>query len=439
MSTGVDDGTAPDVGGDDLAAGGTSDVEADINVPWSSEDDANQGSEGKNDDEGEESAFAALDEEQNDDSDGDEAEEVQGDASGDKATTPPGFPEVNDLVEESNRLLPQHMQPTSDAPLLSISMDQVDEVADDERPRSKSAKQPRAKDKPIDKTTKHDETHPTKQDKATRTTRTSGATKDGSPPRDGLFKKERDMLALNMKKLRAIARKAPVQVRIWTEPRKVKSPMDKYVCAAAEAATSSGHQSRTTLFESTTWLKSKAYRSTQRWIRGCFTKRHSTGLPKEGQRPLSSTWSNAERMYTRGMTHLACWAGHTEAAMALLRAGDLKDLLVADYDANLNALEWAGVRQHTECIAALNKFCDSVWLPLFVADLIWKIVSKTKMRTALEKQREDQIASERAELKRLQQLAEQAKQAAQIGQAVVLDGSDAAKITFSAATMDAKS
>ncbi|RHY06164.1 hypothetical protein DYB25_009862 [Aphanomyces astaci] len=80
-----------------------------------------------------------------------------------------------------------------------------------------------------------------------------------------------------------------------------------------------------------------------------------------------------------------------------------------------------------------------VWLPRFVADLIWKIVSKTKMRTALEKQREDQIASERAELKRLQQLAEQAKQAAQIGQAVVLDGSDAAKITFSAATMDAKS
>ncbi|ETV85307.1 hypothetical protein, variant 7 [Aphanomyces astaci] len=276
MSTGVDDGTAPDVGGDDLAAGGTSDVEADINVPWSSEDDANQGSEGKNDDEGEESAFAALDEEQNDDSDGDEAEEVQGDASGDKATTPPGFPEVNDLVEESNRLLPQHMQPTSDAPLLSISMDQVDEVADDERPRSKSAKQPRAKDKPIDKTTKHDETHPTKQDKATRTTRTSGATKDGSPPRDGLFKKERDMLALNMKKLRAIARKAPVQVRIWTEPRKVKSPMDKYVCAAAEAATSSGHQSRTTLFESTTWLKSKAYRSTQRWIRGWAAKGGAT-------------------------------------------------------------------------------------------------------------------------------------------------------------------
>ncbi|ETV85303.1 hypothetical protein, variant 3 [Aphanomyces astaci] len=437
MSTGVDDGTAPDVGGDDLAAGGTSDVEADINVPWSSEDDANQGSEGKNDDEGEESAFAALDEEQNDDSDGDEAEEVQGDASGDKATTPPGFPEVNDLVEESNRLLPQHMQPTSDAPLLSISMDQVDEVADDERPRSKSAKQPRAKDKPIDKTTKHDETHPTKQDKATRTTRTSGATKDGSPPRDGLFKKERDMLALNMKKLRAIARKAPVQVRIWTEPRKVKSPMDKYVCAAAEAATSSGHQSRTTLFESTTWLKSKAYRSTQRWIRGWAAKGGATTTIEY----LVECGADVHKRDDNGSMplHLACWAGHTEAAMALLRAGDLKDLLVADYDANLNALEWAGVRQHTECIAALNKFCDSVWLPLFVADLIWKIVSKTKMRTALEKQREDQIASERAELKRLQQLAEQAKQAAQIGQAVVLDGSDAAKITFSAATMDAKS
>ncbi|ETV85304.1 hypothetical protein, variant 4 [Aphanomyces astaci] len=432
MSTGVDDGTAPDVGGDDLAAGGTSDVEADINVPWSSEDDANQGSEGKNDDEGEESAFAALDEEQNDDSDGDEAEEVQGDASGDKATTPPGFPEVNDLVEESNRLLPQHMQPTSDAPLLSISMDQVDEVADDERPRSKSAKQPRAKDKPIDKTTKHDETHPTKQDKATRTTRTSGATKDGSPPRDGLFKKERDMLALNMKKLRAIARKAPVQVRIWTEPRKVKSPMDKYVCAAAEAATSSGHQSRTTLFESTTWLKSKAYRSTQRWIRGWAAKGGATTTIEY----LVECGADVHKRDDNGSMplHLACWAGHTEAAMALLRAGDLKDLL-----ANLNALEWAGVRQHTECIAALNKFCDSVWLPLFVADLIWKIVSKTKMRTALEKQREDQIASERAELKRLQQLAEQAKQAAQIGQAVVLDGSDAAKITFSAATMDAKS
>ncbi|ETV85310.1 hypothetical protein, variant 10 [Aphanomyces astaci] len=353
MSTGVDDGTAPDVGGDDLAAGGTSDVEADINVPWSSEDDANQGSEGKNDDEGEESAFAALDEEQNDDSDGDEAEEVQGDASGDKATTPPGFPEVNDLVEESNRLLPQHMQPTSDAPLLSISMDQVDEVADDERPRSKSAKQPRAKDKPIDKTTKHDETHPTKQDKATRTTRTSGATKDGSPPRDGLFKKERDMLALNMKKLRAIARKAPVQVRIWTEPRKVKSPMDKYVCAAAEAATSSGHQSRTTLFESTTWLKSKAYRSTQRWIRGWAAKGGATTTIEY----LVECGADVHKRDDNGSMplHLACWAGHTEAAMALLRAGDLKDLLVADYDANLNALEWAGVRQHTECIAALNK------------------------------------------------------------------------------------
>ncbi|CAK4747447.1 unnamed protein product [Aphanomyces euteiches] len=122
--------------------------------------------------------------------------------------------------------------------------------------------------------------------------------------------------------------------------------------------------------------------------------------------------------------------------MALLRAGDLKDLLIADYDANLNALEWARVRQHTQCVADLDKFCDSVWLPKFVADLIWKIISKTKMKTAEEKAREEKIERERAEFKRLQELAEQAKAAAQMGQAVHLDSSDATKITFSALTKE---
>ncbi len=55
---------------------------------------------------------------------------------------------------------------------------------------------------------------------------------------DGIFKKEREKLSLGLKKFRAIARKAPIQVRIVTEPRKVCTPFDNYVCLASEAVCS---------------------------------------------------------------------------------------------------------------------------------------------------------------------------------------------------------
>lgn len=72
--------------------------------------------------------------------------------------------------------------------------------------------------------------------------------------------------------------------------------------------------------------------------------------------------------------HLSCWAGHVNASIVLLRASDVKDLYVQDYDGAMCPLDWANVRGHTNLLRAIEKYQDSLWLPKFVDELIRGIV-----------------------------------------------------------------
>ncbi|KAL3668960.1 hypothetical protein V7S43_006248 [Phytophthora oleae] len=72
--------------------------------------------------------------------------------------------------------------------------------------------------------------------------------------------------------------------------------------------------------------------------------------------------------------HLSCWAGHVDASIVLLRASDVKDLYVQDYDGAMCPLDWANVRGHIKLLKAIEKHQDSLWLPKFVDDLIRGIV-----------------------------------------------------------------
>ncbi|ETW03360.1 hypothetical protein, variant 4 [Aphanomyces invadans] len=339
-----------------VLAGEKSDVEVDgpSDVPWTSDDEAESG-KSDDDDEGGSDALAALEEEPGHDGLDYGAVDNNGcdedDADVDESPQDSGISPVFEPVHPIHDDLPINSAP-----------DHEDANPDNNRSRNKAAKHSRGIDRGIEKRTGANEKPPS--EKPSRTRRKSMTTREGgSPPRDGLFKKERDMIALNMKKLRAIARKAPVQVRIWTEPRKVKTPMDKYACAEAEAVCSDifwaaikddlirlqhlvqmeGVSVHTTMdpwmFHQTPlhWAAKGGAAQAIEFLVGCGADVYKRD--DNGSIPL----------------HLACWAGHTDAAMALLRAGDLKDLLITDYDANLNPLEWAGVRQHTECLAALNK------------------------------------------------------------------------------------
>ncbi|OQR88384.1 ATP-binding Cassette (ABC) Superfamily, partial [Thraustotheca clavata] len=233
--------------------------------------------------------------------------------------------------------------------------------------------------------------------------------------------------------------RAPVQVRIYTQPRKVRTPFDNYVCAPSEVVCSDifwsallGDMLR---LRHLVVIEGIAIDITSDpWMM------HQTPLhwaAKGGSlQAIELLLSHGANVYTKDDTgsiplHLACYAGHTQAAIELLKAGDLKDLLIADYDANLNSLEWAAVRGHSKCVKELTKYTDTVWLPLFIEELIWKIILKTKMKSPEEKAQEVKLAAQRAEYQRLQALAEQAKQAAQFGEAILLDRSDAAKVDFS--------
>ncbi|ETW03358.1 hypothetical protein, variant 2 [Aphanomyces invadans] len=374
-----------------VLAGEKSDVEVDgpSDVPWTSDDEAESG-KSDDDDEGGSDALAALEEEPGHDGLDYGAVDNNGcdedDADVDESPQDSGISPVFEPVHPIHDDLPINSAP-----------DHEDANPDNNRSRNKAAKHSRGIDRGIEKRTGANEKPPS--EKPSRTRRKSMTTREGgSPPRDGLFKKERDMIALNMKKLRAIARKAPVQVRIWTEPRKVKTPMDKYACAEAEAVCSDifwaaikddlirlqhlvqmeGVSVHTTMdpwmFHQTPlhWAAKGGAAQAIEFLVGCGAdvyKRDDVRYWKLEEwmalsdrrmaafrcRPLRPSFG---QMYSGRMScrrHLACWAGHTDAAMALLRAGDLKDLLITDYDANLNPLEWAGVRQHTECLAALNK------------------------------------------------------------------------------------
>ncbi|KAH9129641.1 hypothetical protein LEN26_006630 [Aphanomyces euteiches] len=395
-------------------------------VPWTTDDD-NDGVEDEEEADDEngfnlDTLEEVKDEESlsdNADNDGDEKEPDQGTKDIEEAASNDAPADVQrDIMSDENA---------------DREADKQEEAHD--KPRSKKSKRRKVKTPEPDTKEAADEKAKPKK-KAPR--------RDRSPPRDGFFKKEREYIALSMKKMRAIRRKAPVQVRIFTEPRKILSPMDKYVCALAEPVCSDIFWSsmKNDMIRLRHLVKVEGisvHNTLDPWLMH-QTPLHwaAKGGAVEAIEFLLECGADVYKKDDNGSIplHLACWAGHTQAAMALLRAGDLKDLLIADYDANLNALEWARVRQHTQCVADLDKFCDSVWLPKFVADLIWKIISKTKMKTAEEKAREEKIERERAEFKRLQELAEQAKAAAQMGQAVHLDSSDATKITFSALTKE---
>ncbi|ETW03361.1 hypothetical protein, variant 5 [Aphanomyces invadans] len=316
-----------------VLAGEKSDVEVDgpSDVPWTSDDEAESG-KSDDDDEGGSDALAALEEEPGHDGLDYGAVDNNGcdedDADVDESPQDSGISPVFEPVHPIHDDLPINSAP-----------DHEDANPDNNRSRNKAAKHSRGIDRGIEKRTGANEKPPS--EKPSRTRRKSMTTREGgSPPRDGLFKKERDMIALNMKKLRAIARKAPVQVRIWTEPRKVKTPMDKYACAEAEAVCSDifwaaikddlirlqhlvqmeGVSVHTTMdpwmFHQTPlhWAAKGGAAQAIEFLVGCGADVYKRD--DNGSIPL----------------HLACWAGHTDAAMALLRAGDLKDLLITDYD-----------------------------------------------------------------------------------------------------------
>ncbi|KDO34905.1 hypothetical protein SPRG_00965 [Saprolegnia parasitica CBS 223.65] len=246
--------------------------------------------------------------------------------------------------------------------------------------------------------------------------------RDVVPVKPGYFQHERAVVALSLKKLRAMRRKAPIQVRIFTAPRRVHTPFDNYVCATSEVVCSdifwSALQGNMLRLQHLVRVEGIAVDTTaDPWMM------HQTPLhwaAKGGSTDaVALLLAHGASVYSKDDNgsiplHLACYAGHAQAAILLLQAGDLKDLLIADYDANLNSLEWATVRGHAQCVQSLIKYTDT-------------------MKTADEKRAEEKVAAQRAEYQRLQALAEQAKVAASLGEAVVLDRSDVARVDLSPA------
>ncbi|CAK4747441.1 unnamed protein product [Aphanomyces euteiches] len=188
-------------------------------VPWTTDDD-NDGVEDEEEADDEngfnlDTLEEVKDEESlsdNADNDGDEKEPDQGTKDIEEAASNDAPADVQrDIMSDENA---------------DREADKQEEAHD--KPRSKKSKRRKVKTPEPDTKEAADEKAKPKK-KAPR--------RDRSPPRGGFFKKEREYIALSMKKMRAIRRKAPVQVRIFTEPRKILSPMDKYVCALAEPGT----------------------------------------------------------------------------------------------------------------------------------------------------------------------------------------------------------
>ncbi|KAG3120206.1 hypothetical protein PI124_g361 [Phytophthora idaei] len=197
--------------------------------------------------------------------------------------------------------------------------------------------------------------------------------------------RERAKFQLKLRVAKAIRRnRMPVQIRILPTTRKHLTPMEKYFgsksveCVLSDIFWASmkgdiGRVKYLVEFEGESPTDSKL----DPW------NLHQTPLhwaAKGGSVPvinyLLAASASPRCLDENGSLplHLSCWAGHVDASILLLRASDVKDLYVQDYDGAMCPLDWANVRGHTKLLKAIEKFQDSLWLPKFVDELIRGIV-----------------------------------------------------------------
>ncbi|ETP15900.1 hypothetical protein F441_09441 [Phytophthora nicotianae CJ01A1] len=197
--------------------------------------------------------------------------------------------------------------------------------------------------------------------------------------------RERAKFQLKLRITKAIKRnRMPVQIRILPTTRKHLTPMDKYFgsksveCVLSDIFWASikgdiGRMKHLVEVEGESPTDSKL----DPW------NLHQTPLhwaAKGGSVPVVSyllaAGASPRCLDDNGSLplHLSCWAGHVDASILLLRASDVKDLYVQDYDGAMCPLDWANVRGHTKLLKAIEKYQDSLWLPKFVDELIRGIV-----------------------------------------------------------------
>ncbi|KAE9020029.1 hypothetical protein PR003_g3043 [Phytophthora rubi] len=214
-----------------------------------------------------------------------------------------------------------------------------------------------------------------------------GATKAPtlSKKKTGFVDREKAKFQMKMRVVKAIKRtRMPVQIRILPTTRKRLSPMDQYFGSSSVECVLSdifwaaikgdiGRVKHLVEIEGESPTDSKL----DPW------NLHQTPLhwaAKGGSVPvinyLLAAGASPRSLDENGSLplHLACWAGHVDASIVLLRASDVKDLYVQDYDAAMCPLDWVNVRGHTKLLKAIEKYQDSLWLPKFVEDLIRGIV-----------------------------------------------------------------
>ncbi|TMW63032.1 hypothetical protein Poli38472_005650 [Pythium oligandrum] len=213
-------------------------------------------------------------------------------------------------------------------------------------------------------------------------------TRAARPPT--FLEREKAKLNLQLRKARSIGRKRiPVQLRVLTETRRHLSPMETYFGGSVEAVLSD-------IF----WASIKGDLRRVKFlaeVEHVDVKDHSLDPWNMQQTPLHWAAKGGDKAVVEYLLHagvnprsldengslplhLACWGGHVDVTLALLRVTDTKDLYVRDYDAALAPLDWANIRGHTHVIKAIEKYEDSLWLPKFVDDLIRGIIRyKIKM------------------------------------------------------------
>ncbi|TYZ59866.1 hypothetical protein PybrP1_005808 [[Pythium] brassicae (nom. inval.)] len=204
-------------------------------------------------------------------------------------------------------------------------------------------------------------------------------------PKPTFIEREKAKIRLQIRKARAIARKRmPVQVRILTQTRQHLSPLEKYF----------GSQSIDAALSDIFWASLKG---DIRRVRHLVEVEHVSVSDSKldpwnmQQTPLHWAAKGGSREVIEYLVgagasvrcldengsfplHIACWAGHIDAALALLKAGDSRDLYVRDFDAAFAPLDWANIRGHTQLLKAVEQYEDSIWLPKFVDDLIRGII-----------------------------------------------------------------